>query len=382
MKKRLGFIVNNLTVGGVSTVLINLCNSLVSLSYEIHLIVLSQDIEMEEIIPINKKIIKHYINFNFENNYSLKSYLINSLFLYSTKIKSTEVLRLIKQLKLDILHLHTLPKQLTIGILAKKENPTLQLVFTDHVLRIGQFDYNFYQRILLGFAYKVLYRKYHLIAVSKSVASYINNFNLHNPKLVFQTLENSIDLSKYKIEEKVTNDTREVLIYIARINENKGQKTLIESWKRCNKDKEDLLYIVGPDETNGRIPSLAKNDPSIIFTGSISDIQSLLRKATIGIYPSQKEGLPISLLEMMAFELPIIVSDIPELTSVIRNDQEGLHFKLDDEVDLKNKIESLLGNTIKRNQLGKNARKRVEEITKENDPIAFHNKFYNQITNA
>lgn len=379
MKKRLGFIVNNLTVGGVSTVLINLCNSLVSSSYEIHLIILSQDIEMEEILPINKEVIKHYINYNFDDNYSLKSYLINSIFLDLTKKKSTEVLMLIKQLKLDILHLHTLPKQLTIGILAKRENPNLELVFTDHVLRIGELDYNFYQRILLGFAYKILYNKYHLIAVSKSVANYINNFNLHNPKLVFQTLENSIDFSKYKIEKQEQLGEREVLIYIARINENKGQKTLIQSWKLCNKHKEDLLYLVGPDETNGQIPSLAENDPSIILTGSTSDIQSLLRKATIGIYPSQKEGLPISLLEMMAFELPIIVSDIPELTSVIRNDQEGLHFKLDDEVDLKNKIESLLRNRIKREFLGKKARKRAEEIAKENDPVTFHNKFYNQI---
>lgn len=84
----------------------------------------------------------------------------------------------------------------------------------------------------------------------------------------------------------------------------------------------------------------------------------------------------MSLLEKMAYSIPVIVSDIPELTSIISDQVEGLHFKLDNTKDLKSKIEYAINNKNGMIRLGMNARKRVEEICSINDPIAFHDNFY------
>ena len=72
----------------------------------------------------------------------------------------------------------------------------------------------------------------------------------------------------------------------------------------------------------------------------------------------------------------MIVSDIPELTSIISDLVEGLHFKLDNTKDLKSKIEYAINNKSGMIRLGMNARNRVEKIFSINDPIAFHDNFY------
>ena len=379
MKTKIGYIVNNLTVGGVSTVVINLCNKLDHSIFDIHLIILSNDNQMEKVIEVNKKVNKYYFNYDFEDRYDLLAYLQNSFLLHKTKKKAKELLQLITQINVDVLHFHTLPRQLTIGILARKQNPNIKLVFTDHVKRIGRDDYKPYQRYFLTLAYRKLYKNYNLISVSKSVSNYIKSYNLNNPELLFKTLENSIDVEQYNFTNPNRDNDKSILIYIARINNYKGHNTLINAWKLCDKKDNDLLYIVGPDETNGQVAELAKNDSSIIFTGSITNVKTLLNKATIGVFPSLKEGLPIALLEMMASELPVIVSDIPELISIIRDNQEGLHFKLNNVIELKNKIEFLMKHNDKAVSLGKNARNRAIEIVQANNPILFHNQFYEKV---
>ena len=111
----------------------------------------------------------------------------------------------------------------------------------------------------------------------------------------------------------------------------------------------------------------------------MTDVKKYLNQSTIGIFPSQKEGLPLSLLEMMAYNLPIIVSNIEELTSIIGHKQEGLVFELDNIDDLKSKIEFAMKNKDKMIQYGKNARLKVMKICMENEPIKFHDQFYRVI---
>ncbi len=377
-KPRIGFVVNNLTVGGVSKVLIQLCNALSQDGYSVHLIILSNDLGMEDICPLDTKVKKYVFDYDFSYDYSLLAYLNNSYFQGRTIGKAKKVIEQIKQLKLDILHFHTLPRQLMIGILAKKQIQQLQLVFTDHLFRISKEDYKWHQRQLLALAYRKLYKHYHLIAVSEAVYKYIKTYRLFNPSLKFKLLENSIELGNYKREQDIKTCPPQ-LIYISRMNHHKGQDTLIKAWKSLKKQDEAKLYLIGPDETNGRLTKLAENDPTIIFTGSISNVKDYLNESTIAVFPSQKEGLPIALLEMMAFELPVIVSDIPELTSIIKDGVEGLHFKLDDKNDLREKINLLLNNKELAHELGLNARKKVESICKKNDPLLFHRQFYESL---
>lgn len=373
---KLGFIANDLAVGGVSSVLINLCNQLPSSLFEIHLILLSKETPMEQIIPLNESINKHFFDYPFNTNYSLLTYLKSAYFKKETELRAKSVLNKIKELKLDILHFHTLPRQLTIGQIAKKQNPKLRLVFTDHLVRISDGEYKKHQSALLTIAYKKLYANYNVIAVSKAVQQQLQKRSIQDSNRQFKLLENSIDITAYNRDNDITTIKRNYVVYISRMNHHKGQNTLIEAWKQIKQKDKGQLVLIGPDESNGKFHKMAKEDASIIFTGSISNIKEHLNRSTLAIFPSQKEGLPIALLEMMAYKLPIICSDIPELTSIINDQQEGLHFKLDNVNDLVEKINFALNNKEKMAIMGKNARSKVESICQANNPVLFHEKFY------
>lgn len=378
-KISIGYVLNNLDVGGISRIVAHICNSLDAEKYNVYLFILAVKLEMKEDLPFKNHVKVLTFNYNYSENYSLLSYIKNSINLTQTKKKAKSILESIKQSRLDILHFFTHPRELTIGILAQKDNKNLQLVFTDQVVRIGRNDYKFHQQQLLAFAYRLLYKKYHIVASSKAVKQNILNFRLFNRELELNTLDNSIEIKKYNRTLPLSDIETNKFIYISRMNHHKGQDTLIIAWKKLKHPKKGLLFLVGPDESNGKFEELAGDDNTIIFTGRVSEMTELLNNSTIGLFPSQKEGLPLAMLEMMAYELPIIVSDIPELTNIVRNRKEGLHFKLDNIDDLVLKMELLLNNQILSYKLGKEARKRAEEICKKSEPITFYSELYNKI---
>lgn len=373
------FVVNDLTVGGVSAVLIDLCNNLSPDLYNIHLFILSDDLAMEGKMPLEAHVKKYLFNYSFSYNYSLIAYLKDAFITKRTTPRAEAIVKKIESISPNVLHFHTLPRQLKIGQIAKQRMPKLKLVYTDHLCRITNSDYKWYQRQLLALAYRQFYKQYHLIAVSKSVLHYVQTYNLYDKTHITKLLENSIDLKKYNRTTNIQH-IQHRFVYVSRMNHHKGQNTLIKAWKKVDHKGDAQLFLIGPDETNGKLHALADGDQSIVFTGSVQNVNEYLNESTVAVFPSQKEGLPISLLEKMAFELPIIVSDIPELTSIIREEVEGLHFKVDDVNELKERMELLLKDKQKCIDLGMRSRQRVVSICEENDPIKFHNKFYDEIT--
>ena len=122
--------------------------------------------------------------------------------------------------------------------------------------------------------------------------------------------------------------------------------------------------MVGPDELNGEMQRLAAKlvpDKSIVFTGPKNNITEILSTCDFAVFPSHKEGLPIALLEKMAMGLPVIVSSIPELTSVVKDNINGLVFECGNADDLAKKISLLLADSELREFLGHNARKTIAE---------------------
>jgi len=379
---KIGFIVNNLVVGGVSKVLIDLCNHLPKEKFEIHLLVLSSEQEMLKQMSLNENVKIHTFKYDFNQSYSLYSYLKNSFYLKGSAARAQPVIEKALALNLAILHFHTLPRQLVIGILARKKIPHLKLVFTDHLVRFPKGQYRLYQKNLLAIAYNKLYRECYVITVSKAVFDNVMENKLIANHNQIKLLPNSIKIENYRRSKNIASIAENRFIYVARINHHKGQDTLIEAWKLIKNPNKGKLFIVGPDESDGRIPGLAKNDHSIVFTGSISNINEFLDNSTVAIFPSQQEGLPISLLEKMAYELPVICSNIPELTSIIEDQKHGLHFELDNIDQLAEKLEYAINHKNELIEMGKNARIKVEKICQENDPVSFHEELYFRLANT
>jgi glycosyltransferase involved in cell wall biosynthesis len=81
-----------------------------------------------------------------------------------------------------------------------------------------------------------------------------------------------------------------------------------------------------------------------------------LRQLRLGFYWS-----PLKIFEYMASGLPTVTISRPPLDEIVREDQEGLHFREGDDADLARVLERLAGDAALRARLGAQARARVVE---------------------
>jgi len=99
----------------------------------------------------------------------------------------------------------------------------------------------------------------------------------------------------------------------------------------------------------------------IHFLDRVENVDEYLRAADIFVLPTKREGFSGAVLEAMATGLPIVTSDIPEIShSQITNGVEGILVPVGDVEKLTETIISLLGNRQQCARLGQAARMRVE----------------------
>lgn len=110
------------------------------------------------------------------------------------------------------------------------------------------------------------------------------------------------------------------LLFLARLVPEKGCDVLIEA-VRSSSTELRLAIVGGASHSDGHaahLRRLAGDDPRIVFLGFQSGdaLDELRTNAAAYVMPSRQEGLPLSLLEMLWYGLPVIASDIPAVHEI------------------------------------------------------------------
>ena len=107
---------------------------------------------------------------------------------------------------------------------------------------------------------------------------------------------------------------KKVLLFMSRLDEQKGLIELINSWKQLIKEiekKEWWLLIAGFGPLSELVNNASKIENSrILFNGPIfgEEKDFILQKSKGFILPSFNEGLPISLLEALSFNNTCLIT--------------------------------------------------------------------------
>jgi glycosyltransferase involved in cell wall biosynthesis len=187
------------------------------------------------------------------------------------------------------------------------------------------------------------------------------------PRSRIEVVPNGVDLVRAEPErlEGLPLDTP-VVIEVARLAPVKGQRELIRALARV---PEAVLVLVGVAfESDGAYrDELAQEaraagvDGRVVFAGYRPDAQALVAGADVFVLPSHAEGMPITILEAMAQERPVVATRVGGSAEVVVDGETGLLVPPGDEEALAAALQDLLGDAELRRRLGTAGRRRVEE---------------------
>ncbi len=208
------------------------------------------------------------------------------------------------------------------------------------------------------------------IAVSDHVKQEYTHWGFDSYKII--VIPNSIDTRRFASIHKKTHDGINIL-YLGRMEEAKGVSILIDAFKIISKSYENAkLILVGDGPLLNRYRLLALQDGlenKIIFAGhqnqeTTSYYYSL---ADIFVHPAIfNEPFGITLLEAMAHQIPILVSDVGSLKNIVKD--AGISFRKGDAKDLASKLITVIENKHKMIEMSKRSK---QVLTEYDDQLAF-----------
>ena len=300
-----------------------------------------------------------------------------------------KLVNLIKKEKFDVVHSHTTAASLDGCIAAKLAGVSL-ILYTIHGLGFTE-------------SYPYIVKKFYVLAewlkcklstlvFTQSEEDRITAIKgrIASPEKIL-TISNGIDLVKFS--KKVVKDSKNkiysefsipknavLLTIVARLSRIKGCVDLFNAMNRVFQNVPNLYLLVVGDITEDEPHPLSKEylvslivneefKKRAVFTGMRDDVRDILAASDIFVLPSYKEGMPRSIIEAMAMELPVIATNIRGSREEVVNGETGILVPVGDVNALSNAIIKLAENPQLRKEMGKKGRERAEKYFNEGEVI-------------
>lgn len=199
----------------------------------------------------------------------------------------------------------------------------------------------------------------------------VGRYRLPPDKVV--TIPNGVDLGRFHPVESGGQIRKElglpadapVIGVIGRLTHQKGHCYLLRALQALSRNNPDLrCLIVGDGELRKELASLANRLGVLdrcFFLGVRQDIPSILSALDVLAVPSLSEGMPYVVLEGMASGKPVVASSVNGIPEVIQDRLTGRLVPREDPRALAEVIGALLAEPQSAAELGRAARRRVEE---------------------
>ena len=175
---------------------------------------------------------------------------------------------------------------------------------------------------------------------------------------------NGIDTMFFQREKKIVESLETRYICVARFSPQKNHAMLIEAFAYVKSQISNAkLYLVGGGELENQIRTQVSRlglQESVILTGETSEVKQYLSSCDVFVMASDYEGLPLSMLEAMATNLPVVSTKAGGVVDIVTHGIEGYLVDVGDAQGLSANMIALHDRTL-RNLMGANARKRAEK---------------------
>jgi glycosyltransferase involved in cell wall biosynthesis len=132
---------------------------------------------------------------------------------------------------------------------------------------------------------------------------------------------------KIRAELKIP-DPGFLVLSVGRVTVQKGHTYLLDAVPSVLEEFPDTVFLIAGDghlrESLVEMALQLDLGSSVYFLGTRNDIPDLLSATDLFVMPSLWEGMPIALLEAMEMGLPVVVSNLDEISAFVKDEQQGL----------------------------------------------------------
>lgn len=337
-KIKLAYCVSTLDKAGPVNILYQMVKGLDKEKFDITVISLSPEpvnSRVDEFAKLECKLINLGGERGFKSLFSIRKKLHNCLQLNT----------------IDIIHVHCLRSLILTALLPKrfstKRCDTMHINPFDH----SMYSFGFIGGGLLGLFQLSLFKRLDMVMpCSFTLAESVKKY-----KLKMQTIPNGVDVQEFNttslenknLLRKKLNIPQDIPLFIvaSRVSKEKNIGQILKAFANIKVDYR--LIILG----DGKLLEEYKQQyesPNTVFQGFVNNVKEYMQMADFYISASKAEGMPCSILEALACGLPVILSNLDRHQEILDSapNSVGITFKLDDVVDLQNKIEQILANQI------------------------------------
>lgn len=292
-----------------------------------------------------------------------------------------DIYKFLKNYNIDIIHTHLVKPYAIAGLtnifLRKK------IIFNYHGIFLKNNPYySFFQRLVYQLFHLTIYlfKKVDVVLVPSKRSSellmdetklfpkpivYYNGYsNSENLQSTDNNLASNIEkLKKNKI----------LIAVVGRLEIDKRIDRALNLIQRLVIQKENLyLLIFGDgslkDKLQNQVDNLNLNN-FIHFFGYVKGLQNYYKYFDMLLFTSDWEGMPLSMWEAMANEVPIVAPDVGGFKEILEENNCGLVYEPANMVEAEEKITRLFQNLELKNTLGQNGKLAIQNKYQEQDFI-------------
>lgn len=156
------------------------------------------------------------------------------------------------------------------------------------------------------------------------------------------------EVSKLRNELQIASDDF-VFLYAGEFSERKNQAMLMKAFQKAHRACPNIkLILLGEGKLLPFCKRLANElqlQNAIYFGGYVTEMNRYYRLADAVVSTSKSEGLPFNIMEALVCNVPIIASKVKGHVDLIKHEQNGLLFDIDDMHQLESQMVGLVKDT-------------------------------------
>jgi glycosyltransferase involved in cell wall biosynthesis len=291
---------------------------------------------------------------HFENELECDTYICLNTSSLMIPVAAIKLRKIISKYKPDIVHSHLFWPTITARMGTPKNIP---LITTIHAFIATSTEY---KKPYIKWIDKISYRfrKSIIIAVAKgAMDEYFSFLNLKPYKAY--TLYTFVDTRIFNTENTLPKNKSSIflLISLGALREQKNHQYFINAFKQLRNSNFELhIYGTGPLEQKLKKMIQENNISNVVLKGEIKNINQVIKQYNLFVMASTFEGFSLAVLEAMALEMPLLLSDTASFREQCEDTAE--YFNLTDENQFVAKLKELSSARLKLQALGSAAKHR------------------------